>query len=536
MSRRNISLTEKMVVYTLMLAMPAMFWFGSYVWFSGRRAIMDRTFQQLISVRVEKQQLLDQFIESRMEAAVAYAGNSGHRSLPDGFSEVEIIPAAGPSALTDETRPGVYLSDKPEKDTGRTAPLYALVITATGQKYQFAFSENSLNQIMVNKNPYSGLGRTGEAYLTGADTLMRTTSRFHRNAILHTRVSTEGVRKALLGITSTGVYTDYRGVKVLGSYAPLNTYGIRWAIVAEIDNDEALLPVVRLGRNVLFMGIFTALAIFAAVWFAARRITRPLLRLRDAAEEIKAGDYSQKVEVTSGDETGTLARSFNQMAETLQNQALEIQQERIRRTKALIDGQEMERQRLSRDIHDSLGQNLLAVNMLLDRTAHCPPEEVMQFVKPAHEIAREAIKEARAIINDIRPPALNELGLCDALQNLCNDIRLTGNIQINCSFDNTKLSGTPAVYLYRIAQEALQNVLKHADATRVDIRLSDTPFEISLEITDNGKGFDPSRTPANSNGISNMRDRALILNGEFFVESEPGHGTSLSIKIKKDSG
>lgn len=536
MNHRRIGLTEKMVVYTLLLATPAMIWFGSYVWYSARQAIMDRTFQQLISVRVEKQQLLEQYFRSRIEAARrSISHGAAERPLVSDFTHIRQVPDSLNPFSQPPVTDGVLLSGSPIMPEERRAPVYLLIEDAAGSCWQLALDTIPLNQIMSNRNPYNGLGISGEAYLVGADTLMRTSSRFHPNAILRTLVATEGVVEALHGKTATGVYADYRGKEVLGSFSPFNHYGLRWVIAAEIDTGEALQPVTQLGRNILFMGIFTTLAIFTAVWLAARKITRPLVRLRDAAEKISSGDYAQRVINTATDETGELTDSFNQMAFRLNQQSEQLKAEQLIRAQATIDGQEQERQRLSREIHDSLGQNLLAVNMLLNQANKADSGEVAQFIKPAHEITRETIREVRAIINDLRPPALSELGLTHALQNLCREMEQSAGIETVCHCGQVSTTDLQSVYLYRVAQEALQNAVKHAGAQKVTVRLSTEGDWILLAITDNGKGLDARTAETSSGGLRNIRERIQILGGDFSIENSPQGGTTLTIKLIKST-
>ncbi len=532
MTIRKINLTEKMVVYTLILAMPAMIWFGSYVWISARDAIMERTFQQLIAVRVEKQQSLEHYLHNLINEVERFSKSEKIGPPPEGVNELLINKWDGQNLpFFDTGNDTILLWEKPVLPVEKKAPLYVLVIKPGKEIMQFAVDKNGLNQLMVNKNPYSGLGKTGEAYLTGSDTLMRTTSRFQQHSILQTLVTTKGISDAMQGITSTGVYTDYRGIEILGSYAPFVFNHLRWAIVAEIDSQEALMPVVALGRNILLLGIFAMLAIFMAVWIAARKITRPLIRLRDAAEKIAEGDYAQVIENKSGDETGALTESFNQMAHELLIQSRQLNLERLNRMQAMIDGQEMERKRLAREIHDSLGQTLLAVNMLLDRTKECQPDEVHQFTLPASGIVKDAVGEVRAIINNIRPPALTELGLAEALRNLCRDAALTGDMSIETHLNPPPLPDNVATYLYRIAQEALQNILKHAKASHALLRLGVNDNLLTMTIQDNGRGFNQTHLPSGSNGLTNIRDRMQILGGDFEIITAPSNGTTLTVKL-----
>ncbi len=192
-----------------------------------------------------------------------------------------------------------------------------------------------------------GLGETGETYLVGSDFLMRSNSRFffedpagflsaQRSAgalavdikriedfdttILLQKVRTEAAEAALSGTTDTRVSIDYRGVPVLTSYAPLPIEGLRWAVLSEIDADEALAPIRRFTRNLALSLGGIALLVLPLSWLLARRFVAPIVALESAAQRFADGDQQVEVPTRSGDELGRLSRSFNQMVVAIRRQ------------------------------------------------------------------------------------------------------------------------------------------------------------------------------------------------------------------------
>ncbi len=202
-----------------------------------------------------------------------------------------------------------------------------------------------------------GLGETGETYLVGSDLLMRSNSRFfledpvgflaaQRSAgvrsvdvdrieefgttILLQAVRTEAVEAALSGSTDTRMITDYRGVPVLTSYAPLPIEGLRWAVLSEIDTEEALAPIRRFSRNLMLSLIGIALVVLPLSWLIARRFVAPIVALEGAAQRFADGEQEVEVPITSGDELGRLSRSFNHMVTAIRRQtAVVVEQKEL---------------------------------------------------------------------------------------------------------------------------------------------------------------------------------------------------------------
>ncbi|WP_226435636.1 MULTISPECIES: sensor histidine kinase [Rhodococcus] len=200
-----------------------------------------------------------------------------------------------------------------------------------------------------------------------------------------------------------------------------------------------------------------------------------------------------------------------------------------------------ERERLAREIHDTLAQGLSSIQLLLRAAERALPSRVddaAAYVVQARTAATDNLAEARRFVAALTPPALDDSTLAGALDRLCTD--LSARHRIAARFHAT---GTPVplptpyeVALLRIAQSALGNTVAHAEATAVEVTLSYLDDEVAVDIVDNGRGFDPVATPhpspdAGGFGLAAMRARTVDLGGTFTIESTPGHGTALAARL-----
>lgn len=204
----------------------------------------------------------------------------------------------------------------------------------------------------------------------------------------------------------------------------------------------------------------------------------------------------------------------------------------------IIEAQEEERKKLSREIHDGPAQMLANVMMrsdLIERVQReSGPEEALEEIRSLKGMVRNALYEVRRIIYDLRPMALDDLGLIPTLKKYLQTIE-DYNKGIQFEFINLgqemRLPSQMEVALFRLVQEAVQNALKHADATCIQVKLSISKELVSVVIKDDGKGFDLSVHKEGSFGLMGMRERVELLEGALSINSAPGAGTLVLIQI-----
>jgi len=195
----------------------------------------------------------------------------------------------------------------------------------------------------------------------------------------------------------------------------------------------------------------------------------------------------------------------------------------------LIIAREDEKAHLARELHDELGALLTAAKLHLARLRGKPFEDpaIANGLKEVNQLLDRGIALKRQIVEDLRPSSLAALGLTISLANLCADVGTRLNITIQNDFDEVCLTEDGHLAIYRLIQEALNNVCKHAKATRVRVSIKSEPTLVTVQIEDDGIGFDPSGPRSTAHGIAGMRFRIEQLNGSLSVVSRPGAGTLL---------
>ncbi|WP_433665369.1 GAF domain-containing protein [Nocardia sp. CA-128927] len=202
----------------------------------------------------------------------------------------------------------------------------------------------------------------------------------------------------------------------------------------------------------------------------------------------------------------------------------------------MIAAQELERRRLASDIHDGISQRLVTLAYRLDAAARAVVDdqvEASEQLDKARELVELTLQEARAAISGLRPPVLDDLGLAGGLASLARSIP---QLDLELELTDHRLPEHIELALYRIAQECLQNVLKHADARVASLRFAVHDEVARLEIADDGIGFDTSERPLGANemggyGLLSMAERAELVGGRLSIRSRPGSGTTVTVKI-----
>ncbi|MDQ4011099.1 MAG: GAF domain-containing sensor histidine kinase [Actinomycetota bacterium] len=197
--------------------------------------------------------------------------------------------------------------------------------------------------------------------------------------------------------------------------------------------------------------------------------------------------------------------------------------------------QETERRRLAGEIHDGISQRIVSLSFHLSAAADAvtsDPAGAADQITRAQELAAGALDETRHAIAGLRPPVLDDLGLAASLESLARSTPLP-NVQVDTV--STRLPEHVETAIYRIAQEALQNIMKHANAGHVHLRLSVTAGAVLLEISDDGTGFDPTATVDRAGpvgyGLPGMHQRAELLGGQLTADSSPGRGTVVRLRF-----
>jgi two-component system sensor histidine kinase UhpB len=280
-------------------------------------------------------------------------------------------------------------------------------------------------------------------------------------------------------------------------------------------------PVLLTEVPVLIIGLALILAANAALVRASLAPLDALTTVMRRVGLLRRGGDRATTEAGNGD-LGHFIRTFNEMLDRLEA-------ETSASSALALAAQEGERQRISRELHDQIGQSLTVALLSLKRVVDRSPDDLREESLVAQEAVRASLEEVRQVAQRLRPGVLADLGLRSALTSLGTEFSRSSGIPVNWEIDEElpALSGDVELVLYRIAQEALTNVARHAHATQVDFALTSSTTGLTLRIRDNGHGGD-LREGA---GIRGMRERALLIGAELTVSSHPSAGTDVRLVI-----
>jgi two-component system, NarL family, sensor histidine kinase UhpB len=292
-----------------------------------------------------------------------------------------------------------------------------------------------------------------------------------------------------------------------------------------------------------FAGLGAALSL-GINYLVLRRALRPLSDLTRAVDRIEEDPAEARLPSVAGDdpELARLRTALNTMLDRLAAHAATIEANRQSlRTLSLqvISAQEDERKRIARELHDETSQSLASLLISLERIDAVIPDDLPHLkerLRAARSLTTRAIDDLRTLVADLRPLVLDDLGLAPAIRWYASDrLEPEGiDVTVDADPDLPRLPTHIETAVFRIAQEAISNVLNHADAGQVRVRLSHGNG-LELEIEDDGVGFDSTRlVPPDSRqhmGLFGIRERAAALGGEARVESTPGEGTRVSVMI-----
>ncbi len=450
-------------------------------------SLTDRAFRQLESVRALKTQDIRRQLEDWIERLDKSPLTGNSQDLKRLFSAEDFLEGwiAPISQSTKLAVPSNVISRASEKtqlvESLRGGTLSFWLVRKTGESLTAVhLSSKSLDRYLTDR---PGLGETGETYIVGTDHLIRTDSRFFPapNA-LQIKVNTEAVNRAFSDGSGVLEIPDYRGVPVLSAFTRLRVGTIDWAILSEIDVSEVHLPFKEMARaGGILLAVTLALILFVSGWLSARLAT-----------PIQINRFS------------------------------------------LYEGQELERGRIARELHDGVGQ-LLSATLLKLTASEIEPETRRKL----HQSIDEVLIEIRNISSDLSSQLLANFGLVPALRQLTQDTGEGSGIQIELQIDPAIDQNPPTLsvsqHLFRISQEALHNLVRHSSAKVAKLDLRRRGEWIELVIEDDGQGFPNASTTRlpklGGHGLNNIRDRVESLGGVFTMGSGSSTGARLEIRV-----
>ncbi len=373
-------------------------------------------------------------------------------------------------------------------------------------------------------------------------------------------------------ITSTApsraLTTMASGDKGLVTMAALDVTGISWQVAVSQPTSTAFAPVEALGATFLFAGLASVVLVFFLSLGMARSLVDPVRRLNTAAQIISRGNLDQPVPSLGSDEIGELSRSFDTMRAELRRSVNQISEwnrqleERIEERTRLLQAsyreieakdamrthllqkvlmaQEEERKRVARELHDETTQSILGLSMRLEAAAALPDTEVAKIkalVSDVRNLAVTTLDSVHKIIFDLRPSVLDDLGLLSAIRWYAqNRLEPRGvKTRVEVTGDERVLPPQIEITLFRVAQEAMTNIVRHAEAKHVFITVDYLDGSIALEVEDDGRGFDPAVRAEHPSGLGvglmGMRERVELLGGTFDLESRPKGGTRIRVEV-----
>lgn len=291
----------------------------------------------------------------------------------------------------------------------------------------------------------------------------------------------------------------------------------------------------------VFGGLLICVAMGAGLALLLTNIlTRPIRSLVESANRVREGRFETRADIYSHDEIGRLANAFNQMAEALNRYKQEVQakeEARVSLLERIVQVQEDERKSISRELHDHLGQTLLAI-LLQVQSIHGHEHSYDSVRQNVEKSIRQVIDEVHRLAWGMRPSILDDYGLDSALARHIEEVSRHFELEIDYSFssppDLERLPGRIEVCLFRIAQEAITNIQRHSGASHASVIVLRQLHEITLLIEDNGKGFNLSMLHEKRDmclGLIGMKERVALLGGSVTLESTPGEGTIIRVKI-----
>ena len=380
-------------------------------------------------------------------------------------------------------------------------------------------------------------------------------------------VRSQGVKNALAGRPGESIIEDYRGKTVFSAYEKIETAGLVWVILTEIDAQEALFPLSQLKKNLIYILVIILIFILMTSYFLSQMVVSPVLMMERKLNTMSKGILTNvRTDMKREDEIGRMFLALNKLVSALREtirfankigegdfnaqyqplgpedklgEALIQMKEKLNtyheneqrllkeNQRSILNGEEKERSRLAREIHDGLGPLLTTLRINI-QSADIHGQKKSDLLGQLDT----TISEVRRISNNLMPSVLIDFGAGEAIGNLIDQLSegFSGKIRYkNDMSSDLEIDASIHITLYRIAQESLNNAIKHAEATEIKVSITSFEDHIGYYIADNGRGFDQTENPS-GNGLRNMKERVKVSSGSIEISSSTS-GTTLEVEI-----
>lgn len=312
-----------------------------------------------------------------------------------------------------------------------------------------------------------------------------------------------------------------------------------------LDRNRTTLAIKTLMLKSILMGLCFLLAGASLAFVVVNKVTRPLNRLTEAALDLESGHPGKDVTINTGDEIGRLAKAFNKMSATIKRRERALQESESvlqELSASLISSQEHERNRISKELHDELGQSMALLKHQIRSIKNKLEKDRSPYKKECGDtlfFIDEIIESIRRLSKNLSPAILEDLGLCSALEYLGENFRDLHPNRVSIHIDDVDrhFSNDEKINIYRIFQEGFTNISRHAEADKVSFSVHENSHLVTFILQDDGKGFIYDEIMAGdiSNqgiGLATMNQRARIINSNFKIDSIPGKGTTLALSVQ----
>ena len=577
MSLRGFSIQQRLPLLICILLLGVMITFGIIAYSSARKSALETSRERLHSL---SDQLSGMLSQSAQAMILANKSTGNEKAVKDYLNLLSVQPESADKAmqglLRDSSTVMIELMDKDFRPLVRAAK--------NNLDKNFHFDSVFINRVRMDTGRISKLFKVGDTIFYAINTSIidkdQVTGYLLRWRIVRNTPGTVERLTRLIGTqaqiyfgnSDNSVWTDmskpivppfivdisdpkklyeYQYGKKSGVYEAVakpiaNT---PWQVMVEFSEKTMLETAHRFLSRVIIIGVLILLISIFIAWSMSRNITKPLNNLTTAAASIAHGNYTTQVHLDRRDEVGKLARAFNAMSAQI-NKAKQSLEQKVNETREMNERlrelsahqqniREEERKHIAREMHDELGQFLTGLKMDLNwlkkkmpagtNTAH-----LQEKLAEMNTVVDEAVLFVRKLAAELRPSILDDLGLIAALEWHSQEFTRRFNIPVEFRSQVKDLPAPPAIAtgLFRMYQESLTNVARHAAAKKVSANLLVSNTEIHLTVQDDGKGFDLEGTGERKTlGLLGMKERAIMIGGKLDIISKPGEGTLILINV-----